>query len=381
MNTSHSAHAATPLHHLPPRTHPLLRLNHLCPYFTMFPLDFPFYSLARAQGEQWVLDPFCGRGTTNFAARLRGLPSVGLDSNPVAAAIAAAKLVSVTSGEVIELCRTILSETPEPDDVPCGRFWELCFDPQTLVGICRIRHYLLEHCTSETEIALRAIMLGILHGPRLKTPTYLSNQMPRTYATKPGPAVHFWEKRSLRPPRIDVLEAVTRRARFSLSQVPPVVGGRVLCSDSRTVDPAMLGGPFHWIVTSPPYFGMRSYRPDQWLRNWFLGGPGTVTYSQDGQLPHRGVDRFVAELARVWRRMAAVCAPQARLVVRFGALPSYPVDSTALLKRSLALADCGWRVLTVRSAGKAADGKRQAEQFRKVGRPIAEIDLYALLEV
>ena len=48
----------------------------------MFPLKFPFKHLSRASKEDWVLDPFCGRGTTNFAARLLGLNSVGIDSSP-----------------------------------------------------------------------------------------------------------------------------------------------------------------------------------------------------------------------------------------------------------------------------------------------------------
>lgn len=46
-------------------------LNAVCPYYTMFPLEFPLGVLTRqSRPKQWVLDPFCGRGTTTFAARL-----------------------------------------------------------------------------------------------------------------------------------------------------------------------------------------------------------------------------------------------------------------------------------------------------------------------
>src|SRR5438046_7923063 len=86
---------ATRLKRLPKLTAPLLRLNGLCPYYTMFPLSFPFGALAAAEAGDWVFDPFCGRGTTILAARLRGLPCVGVDSNPVAGAIAASKLAHV----------------------------------------------------------------------------------------------------------------------------------------------------------------------------------------------------------------------------------------------------------------------------------------------
>jgi len=51
--------------------------------------------------------------------------------------------------------------------------------------------------------------------------------MPRTYATKPAAAIRFWERRKLRPVRIDVLDAVARRARFTLAQLPPPVTGAV----------------------------------------------------------------------------------------------------------------------------------------------------------
>ena len=63
-------------------------LNAICPYFTMFPLEFPYRILDRyaRQGDA-VLDPFAGRGTTLYAARLLGLNAFGIDSNPVAVAI------------------------------------------------------------------------------------------------------------------------------------------------------------------------------------------------------------------------------------------------------------------------------------------------------
>lgn len=91
--------------HLPSRYEPVGRLNAICPYYTVFPLDFPYRQLVKASPKDWVLDPFCGRGTTNFAARLLGLPSVGIDSNPVAVAIAEAKLTHPTPAGIAALCR------------------------------------------------------------------------------------------------------------------------------------------------------------------------------------------------------------------------------------------------------------------------------------
>lgn len=54
--------------------HSLLTLVTTLCFLWIYPL-----MLSEANSLEWVLDPFCGRGTTNFAARLRGLPSVGVN--------------------------------------------------------------------------------------------------------------------------------------------------------------------------------------------------------------------------------------------------------------------------------------------------------------
>lgn len=349
----------------------------------MFPLSFPLRILRRALARDWILDPFCGRGTTLFAARLLGLPSVGIDSNPVASAIAAAKLVHVTADEITDLARRLLATGDGGVVVPEGEFWAGCYHPETLVEICKLRTRLLEDCTPQVAVALRAVLLGILHGPVNKgQPTYLSNQMPRTYATKPKSAVNYWCKRGLKPKRVDVLDAVRRRANFTFASIPDPAPGKVFQADSRIFHLPDRQRVFRWVITSPPYYGMRSYLPDQWLRNWFLGGPATVTYSTDQQVPHSSEADFVTGLAGVWQRCAAVCLPGANLVIRFGALPSVSKDPTELLIRSLREADCGWRVTTVKNAGTALRGRRQYEQFgQSKSAPVEEIDLYAKLEM
>ena len=358
-------------------------LNTVCPYYTMFPLEFPLRRLAKAQKNAWVLDPFCGRGTTLFAARLLGLGCAGIDSNPTAAAIAAAKLSSASPKAVIDLTRLVLEEKGKPDDVPSGEFWRLCYHPKTLADLCALREYLLEKCRSSEEITLRALLLGILHGPLRKgKPTYLSNQMPRTYATKPNSAVRFWKRRNMTEPScVDVLDTVSRRARLILSRKIPPGRGAVYFGDARRARSLLPGKrKFDWIITSPPYFKMQTYRPDQWLRNWFLGGEDAVDYDSGGQLSHHA-DGFVGELSTVWRSVARLCAPQARLIVRFGCLPSVPVDTKDMLRKSVTRADAGWRIYRWADAGSASSGNRQSRQFRSApGEASREIDMYARLE-
>lgn len=356
----------------PDRLHPTaLRLNAIAPYFTMFPLDFPLSVLQEgARAGERVLDPFCGRGTTNFAARLLGLESLGIDSNPVAVAITAAKLVSPSPEAILQEASLILARTT-PKTLPQGEFWEWAYHPEVLTDLCRFRDAFLEDCSSPARLALRGILLGALHGPIYKTPSYLSNQSPRTYAPKPAYAVRFWRSRGMRPPRVDILEVIERRARrYYAHPLPPM--GRVILGDSRQGDTFRdVWEKFHWVVTSPPYLGMRTYVPDQWLRNWFLGGPESVQYSYSAQIAHSAPERFVNDLSRVWTNVAHHCVDGARMVVRFGGIGSKSIDPLEVFRESLR--GTHWKVVESRPVPPAPTGRRQAETFQaKENPPVQE---------
>jgi hypothetical protein len=358
-------------------------LNAICPYFTMFPLAFPLSVLAkRAAPCDWVLDPFCGRGTTNFAARVLGLPNFGIDSSPVGAAVAAAKLVDASPRSVVRAAKTILAEISEPIDVPQGAFWDWSYAPEVLLSLCRLREGLITDEKSPARTALRAVILGALHGPRTKgAPSYFSNQCPRTYAPKPRYATTFWQERGLRPEPVDVLAVIERRAeRYFAHRLPKPIGA-IRHADSRERSAfARLGRRFRWVITSPPYYGMRTYVPDQWLRGWFLGGPPTVDYSQAGQLTHAGRAEFVTDLAAVWQRVSEVCLSDATMVIRFGAIQDRAVPSLDLLSASLGAA--GWEIANVVPAGAADHGRRQADHFvRRRSTAIAEHDIWATLRI
>jgi len=361
---------------------PKLRLNGICAYYAMFPLSFPYRRLRTVRRGSWVLDPFCGRGTTNVAARLLELPSVGVDSSPVATAIAEAKLCDVPPSRVVDECRKVLSDRETPAHVPTGEFWELCFHPKTLEEICRVKESLVDDCRSQTRRILRALMLGFLHGPvRKGLPSYLSNQMPRTYATKPLSAIRFWRRHHLGPKRVSVLGLVERRAGFYLSYKLPKPRGKILQRDSRRELPFTYNERFDYVVTSPPYLGMNQYLRDQWLRSWFVGGPDCPSRSQVAQITSEDKGTFVSDLAKAWTSVGKACRPGARMTIRFGSIPSQGGDPRELIRTSLSRADCRWKVLTITDAGPSSRGKRQSDQFSPTpGEPVNEIDVHTILE-
>lgn len=359
------------------------RLNAVCPYYTMFPLDFPLGQLKLYPNARRVLDPFCGRGTTLYAARLTGRQAVGIDINPVAVAIARAKTVQASAAAVVRLARRILRDIDQVD-IPEGEFWEWGFHSQTLREVVALREGLRTWTDTPTAQLLRALLLGVLHGPRNKgAPSYLSNQMPRTYASKPAYAVRYWRNHGLSPVRVDTVDLIERRAERVLNDCPPCTAARVMLGDAAHGVMA-LRHRFDLVITSPPYYGMRTYVPDQWLRNWFVGGPSEVPYGSEGQLAHQpSKAAFVSALAEVWRAVADRCTPEGRLVIRFGALPSAKTSPEKLVVASLREAGAGWLVRDVRPVGIPSPHRRQAEQFngsdRVVGHAVDEIDVMAEL--
>lgn len=338
-------------------------LNRICPYFTMFPLRFPYGILKRhAESEDIVLDPFCGRGTTNYAARLLGLRSYGIDVNPVAVAIARAKTPSVTPDSIMAEYDVLLANT-EAVQPPTGEFWRWAFHADVLAVLARLRQALMNGRPTPTRDALRGLILGALHGPRNKHhPSYFSNQNPRTFAPKPDYAVRFWRNRNLLPQPVDVHDVLQRRALRYYSQESGRGATMIEVGDARDCATMhTIRRPVRWVITSPPYYGMRTYLPDQWLRAWFLGGPASPAYRDESQLRHVSPDAFSRDLRTVWRNIRAVSRPDARLVIRFGGITDRSADPREVLWSSLA--GSGWRVVTRRSAGVPPKARRQADHF------------------
>jgi hypothetical protein len=103
------------------------------------------------------------------------------------------------------------------------------------------------------------------------------------------------------------LGVIFRRAERYLSLPIPGGIGSAFVRDSRQKPPDELKGLFSWVVTSPPYYGMRTYLPDQWLRNWFLGGPSFVHYSsRTSDFEHSSPEYFTEQLNKVWNNTAAM---------------------------------------------------------------------------
>lgn len=354
-------------------------LNAVCPYFTMFPLEFPLRVLGAAPPRRAVvLDPFCGRGTSNYAARALKLSSYGIDTSPIAVAIAQAKLAVAERQDVLDLLDEILDDV-EPEQLPRGEFWRLAFHPQTLYQLCQLREGLAMRRSGAATL-LRGVVLGCLHGPQSKDPDaagYFSNQMPRTFASKPDYSVRYWRKHGLRPRPVDVVDPITRKLDRVLAEpvpVPRVMGSIRRGNSVHASAYEHVPDNVSHVITSPPYYGLVTYVEDQWLRRWFLGGPERIEYGNRVQLSHRSPEDFAMTLARVWDHCGDHLRTDGLMAVRFGSIRSRDRDPKVILRRSLGLSRHHWRITSVRDVGTAAHGKRQADTMRTKSEPTHEFD-------
>lgn len=300
------------------------RFHSLCPYFAMFPESFAETWIERlTRPSQIVLDPFCGRGTTPFQSLLMGRRAIGCDVNPVAYVVTRAKTDNVS--EVATHRRiTRLEFAFDPDDWECDRrrlpeFFRHAFSASTLRQLLFLRST-LNWNRNRTDCMLAAIVLGSLHGESNKSPSYLSNQMPRTISTKPAYSVRFWKKHGFKAPKRDAFELLRTMVKFRYKSALPNGRAEILNEDMRNL-PTVLERrrKISCVVTSPPYFDVTNFEEDQWLRLWFLKGPPYPTrgrVSRDDR--HENASRYWSFIADMWRMFGRILAKNADIVVRLG---------------------------------------------------------------
>ncbi len=210
--------------------------------------------------------------------------------------------------------------------------------------------------------------VSFLCSPRPKQKTCASYFCPMSpyLAPKPAYSIRYWKERGFHPEPVDVLSVIKLRAERYYGSLSNITG-HVRLADSRSADALKPDKPetrFNWVITSPPYYGMRTYIPDQWLRNWFLGGSDTVDYNNHNQIVHSSPEDYISNLRKVWCNTAAVCSDKASLIIRFGGISDRSANPLYLIKNSLK--NSGWRITTIRDAGSASEGKRQAILFNAI---------------
>lgn len=305
------------------------RLHSLCPYFAMFPEDFARKQIEAFTKEgDYVLDPFCGRGTTLLQALLMRRNAAALDVNPVAYCVSAAKAKVPSLDSVFLVLKELKRDYQalsfralEEERRSLPTFFGRAFHVETLREILFLRQ-VLDWRHSSLHRFIAALALGSLHGEMDKSSSYFSNQMPRTISTKPLYSLNYWRRNNLWPKKRNVFEILKSRAEFRLRGERPCGPGKVALCDAReaaSVFPS-LRNKVKVIITSPPYLGVTNYEEDQWLRLWFLGYEPKPTYNKiSSDDRYMAANKYWQFLREVWSGVAPLLRRDAKIVCRIGA--------------------------------------------------------------
>lgn len=302
------------------------RFHALCPYYAMFPEGFAAKWIDRlSKRSDVVLDVFSGRGTTPFQALLMERRAVAVDVSPVAYCITHAKTNAPTLDALFsrlgQLERAYNTSSHGENESTLSPFFQHAYRPETLRQLLFFRRR-LRWRTSDVDCMIAALVLSVLHGEMDRSARYLSNQMPHAISTKPMYSVRYWAKRGLYAPERDVFAAIGEVALYRYSSPLPARQAQVLLGDMRSLPARRIPGGRRpsLTITSPPYFDVTNFEEDQWLRNWFLGGPAYPTYSRltrDNR--HGTAEGYWGLIADMWRVLGEVMAARAHVVIRFGA--------------------------------------------------------------
>lgn len=295
----------------------------------MFPESFVEHWIGRlSKPGDLVVDPFCGRGTTPFQGLLMNRRVDANDISPVAYCITKAKTnapsLATLRGRITTLERTWREREPTDGAAELPEFYSYAFATQTLAQLLFLRAA-LRWQTSSVDCMVAALVLGSLHGESERSPSYLSAQMPRTIATKPGYSVRWWQAKGYRAPERDVFALLRTKADFRYASGVPAGIATVRLGDMRDLPRTSLADePALLAVTSPPYLDTTDFEEDQWLRGWFLGGSEVPKKSGTTDHRHRSDDRYWQLIADAWRTLGQIVDDRGHVVIRIGARSHSP---------------------------------------------------------
>jgi len=192
----------------------------------------------------WVLDPFCGVGTTLLSARERGLNSVGVDVSPLFAFISQAKLQDYDPEELKSASRDIFSRG---------------FARPDLKGVDPLVRRAFSKYALEDIVFFRALIEGIGE-PRVRgffTLALMNAAAKSSYAIKDGAVLRF-RKRPV-PPFRKFFRRIVKAMIRQLGEID-LKGSQAMVKvgDARRLD-FLEDECFDAIITSPPYLNKIEY--------------------------------------------------------------------------------------------------------------------------
>ncbi|SCW97000.1 DNA methyltransferase [Ancylobacter rudongensis] len=205
-----------------------------------------------------LLDPFCGSGTSLSEAQAAGIPSIGVDVNPIAVMISRVRLSEIPAGvlSVAEQVELIARADLEPrlPMIPRLNHW---FKPRVQLAIASLTGAIEENSVGGCKELLRLALSSII--------VRVSNQDSDTRYAAVDKAVDAEDVYRL------FGAAVKRTVKALESRPARLADVQVIEADVLTIDRRNIERPIGLVVTSPPYPNAYEYWLYHKYRMWWLG--------------------------------------------------------------------------------------------------------------
>jgi len=204
-----------------------------------------------------LLDPFCGSGTALLEAQAAGLPSIGIDLNPIAVLMSRVKTSAISPGssrllsEVVELAHSNLA--PPLPDIPRLDHW---FKLAVQNALASLALAIASHGGAATDL-LRLALSSII--------VRVSNQESDTRYAAVEKTIDREEvfRQFVRSAR-RIIDALQDRKTLQAT-------AKVIEADVLELNRAAIIRPVGLVVTSPPYPNAYEYWLYHKYRMWWLG--------------------------------------------------------------------------------------------------------------
>lgn len=247
-----------------------------------------------------VLDPFCGSGTTLTEAQRSGLPSVGIDLNPIACLITRVKTSPLPEG-FESVVQHIISEARHIRSLPVSKIPNVdhWFKPDIQLAVGALAQTIASSAYAVWLDPLRLALSSIL--------VRVSNQESDTrYAAV--------EKNVCGDNVFEAFgSAADKLKRVLQDRAGTLPMARVIEADTLEVQPAEIAANIGLVVTSPPYPNAYEYWLYHKYRMWWLGfDPLAVKEKEIGARAHffkknpHTAELFVDQMKRTFKLIDSV---------------------------------------------------------------------------
>jgi hypothetical protein len=249
--------------------------------------------------DSLILDPFCGSGTTLVEAAAAGLPSVGIDLNPLACLISKVKVTPLPCSLDIAAAAVLNRAVKQPlPPIPRLDHW---FDSSVQEALASIVAAIDLEDHSDVRDALRVALSSIVvRVSRQESDT-------RYAAISKNVSRHTVEEQFLRAAKT-IGDLVSGTWRDAPQPRVRIINRNILLATAQEV-----GAPVSLVVTSPPYPNAYEYWLYHKYRMYWLGmDPLPIRESEIGARAHffkknpATADDFRVQMSHVFRLLRAV---------------------------------------------------------------------------